>query len=164
MSWERGRSWRRRSEQAGSWGQAAVLRPRLVMPVSSASSAPLVGYVPTITVLRPPPLFPKADDFPGKFWKAALDSHIEYDSENIKSILRGAPSPNSPEEMEKNQQEAGCRLCPIPLHQLVTTANCLPSPGASLTIFPHPRCNAFLPCGRSARVAGLLQLVSCKTH
>lgn len=51
--------------------------------------------------------FPKAGNFPGKFWEVALGPHIENDSENIKSTLRVESAPESPVQMEKSQWEAG---------------------------------------------------------
>lgn len=70
--------------------------------------------------------FPKAGNFPGKFWKVASGSHD--DSENTESVLRVQVTPKSPAQTEKTQREAGLQ------HQLVTMVNCTLSPVLSLTI------------------------------
>lgn len=127
------------------------------MSEHSAPLVPLEGYVSIVTQqIHSEAIhhyFPKARNFPGKFWKVASGSH--HDTENIELVPRMQVTPKSPAKLEKTQQEAGLQV--PSLHQLVTVANCTPSPVPSLTI-----CKVLVPGGQSTRVAGLLQPVRCK--
>lgn len=129
------------------------------------SLVPLEGYVPTLTQHPHSEAvhhyFPKAGNFPGKFWKVASGSH--NDSENTESVLRVQVTPMSPAQMEKTQWQVGLQA---PLrHQLVTMVNCALSPVPSLTICKLYTVQAFRfsVAGLSVGVADLLQPVRYKT-